>query len=56
MLLRVHVTSVLFLVLAGNSALTTGFYWSYTHSYSSRLFLCALEVPTRIIYMYIRTK
>ena len=30
MLLCVHVTSVLFLVLAGNSALTIGFYWSYT--------------------------
>ena len=30
MLLLVHVTRVLFLVLAGNSALTMGFYWSYT--------------------------
>ena len=30
MLLCVHVTSVLFLVLAGNSALTMDFYWSYT--------------------------
>ena len=30
MLLCMHVTSVLFLVLAGNSALTMGFYWSYT--------------------------
>ena len=27
-MLCVHVTSVLFLVLAGNSALTVGFYWS----------------------------
>ena len=35
MLLCVHVTRVLFLVLAGNSALTMGFY-------SSRPFLCAL--------------
>jgi len=26
----VHVTSVLFLVLVGNSALTMDFYWSYT--------------------------
>ena len=25
-----HMTKVLFLVLAGNSALTMGFYWSYT--------------------------
>jgi len=25
-----HVTRVLFLVLAGNSTLTMGFYWSYT--------------------------
>jgi len=30
MLLCVHVTSILFLVLAGNFALTMGFYWSYT--------------------------
>ena len=30
MLLSVHVTRVLFLVLAGNFALTMGFYWSYT--------------------------
>ena len=30
MLLSVHMTSVLFLVLAGNFALTMGFYWSYT--------------------------
>ena len=30
MLLCVHVTRVLFLVLAGNFALTMGFYWSYT--------------------------
>ena len=29
MLLSVHVTSVLFLVLAGNFTLTMGFYWSY---------------------------
>jgi len=29
-LLCMHVTNVLFLVLAGNSALTMGFYWSYT--------------------------
>ena len=39
MLLCVHVTRVLFLVLAGNSALTMGFYWSYT----SHPFLCALD-------------
>ena len=30
MLLSVHLTRVLFLVLAGNSALTMAFYWSYT--------------------------
>ena len=30
MLLCMHVTRVLFLVLAGNFALTMGFYWSYT--------------------------
>ena len=30
MLLCVHMTSVLFLVLAGNFTLTMGFYWSYT--------------------------
>ena len=30
MLPSVHVTRVLFIVLAGNSALTMGFYWSYT--------------------------
>ena len=30
MSLCVHVTSVLFLVLTGNFALTMGFYWSYT--------------------------
>ena len=30
MLLCMHLTSVLFLVLAGNSTLTMGFYWSYT--------------------------
>ena len=29
MLLCVHMTSVLFLVLAVNFALTMGFYWSY---------------------------
>ena len=40
-----HVTSVLFLALAGNSALTMGFYWSYiTRSYSSRPFLCGLDI------------
>ena len=45
MLLCVHVTKVLFLVLAGNSALTMVFYWSYTtRSYSSQPFLCALGV------------
>ena len=32
MLLCVHVTGVLFLVLAGNSALTMGFYWSMLHA------------------------
>ena len=42
MLLSVHVTSVLFLVLAGNSVLTMGFYWSYT-LLPSRPFLCALD-------------
>ena len=30
MLLRVHMTSVLFLARFTNFALTTGFYWSYT--------------------------
>ena len=30
MLLNVHVTSFLFLGLAGNSALTMDLYWSYT--------------------------
>ena len=43
MLLCVHVTRVLFLVLAGNSTLT----WAsigVTHSYSSRPFLCTLDV------------
>ena len=30
MLLSMHVTSELSLVLAGNFALTMGFYWSYT--------------------------
>ena len=29
LLLCVHMTRVLFLVLAGNYALTMGFYWSY---------------------------
>ena len=35
MVLSVHVTSVLFLVLAGTSALTMGFYWSYTLLFQS---------------------
>ena len=42
MLLCVHVTRVLFLVLAGNSALTMASI-GVTRSYSSCLFLCALE-------------
>ena len=42
MLLCVHVTRVLFLVLAGNFTLTMGFYWNYTLLLSSRLFLCTL--------------
>jgi len=49
MLLSVHVTSVLFLVLG--EILT--WLWAsieVTHSYSSHPFLCAVEVPTRIIY------
>ena len=50
-LLCVHVTSVLFLVLAGNSTLTMGFfYWSYTRSYSSRPFLCALVDVTQVTH------
>ena len=40
MLLCVHVTRVLFLVLAGNFALNLASI-GVTHSYSSRLFLCA---------------
>ena len=43
MLLCMHVTRVLFLVLAGNSALTMG----VTRSYSSRPFLCALALVDR---------
>ena len=39
MLLSVHMTKVLFIVLAGNSVLTMG----VTCSYSSRPFLCALD-------------
>ena len=41
--MRAH-GQVLFLVLAGNFALTIGFYWSYTF-YSSHPFLCAFQYP-----------
>ena len=55
MLLCMHVTRVLFLVLAGNSALTMGFYWIWiTHSYSSGPFLCALGWVCR--YSHSRNK
>ena len=46
MLLSVHVTSVLFLVLAGNFALTMGSI-GVTRSYSSRPFLHALDIVQR---------
>ena len=49
MLLSVYVTSVLFLVWFNNFALTMGFYWSYTRSYSSRPFLCALTGTDMIV-------
>ena len=48
MLLCVHVTSVLFLVLAGNSALTIGFYWSYT-----LVTLVARSYALLVLYMVI---
>jgi len=44
MLLCVHVTRVLFLVLAGNSALTLWASIGVTRSYSSHPFLCALDI------------
>ena len=46
MLLCVHVTRVLFLVLAGNSALTMGFYWSHT-----LLFLVACSYALLLMYI-----
>ena len=48
MLLCVHVTSVLFLVLAGNSALLR--FYVVTRSYSSCPFLCALGVYYKQLY------
>ena len=44
MLLCVHMTRVLFLVLVGNSALTMGFYWSYT-LYRSYALLTEVKQP-----------
>ena len=41
MLLSMHVTDILFLVQLNSFALTMG---EVTRSYSSRLFLCALDV------------
>ena len=48
MLLCVHVTSVLFLVLAGNSTLLR--FYVVTRSYSSCPFLCALGVVIKGVF------
>ena len=50
MLLSVHVTSVLFLVLAGNFALTMG---GVTCSYSSRPFLYTLVSFKGVAHMHL---
>ena len=49
MLLSMHVTRVPFLVLAGNSALTMGFIWSYTLTLVARSYIYALLLVANVV-------